>query len=106
MRRLSLSLVVTLFFSSLVFAHGNEKHVMGTVKSIGPDSISVETTGHKMETVQVTKDTQFVRGEKPSNLQELQVGDRVVIHAKPEGDKLNAAEVKSAPSNQPASSKK
>jgi hypothetical protein len=105
MRRFSLSLILAVLSSSLIFAHGNEKHVMGTIKAIGPDSISVETTTHQIETVQVTKDTKFVRGGTASTIQELKVGDRVVIHAKPAGDKLEAAEVRSAPKTQATTSK-
>lgn len=88
-------LVGTAFASGLLWAHGTEKHVMGTVTAIAPESITVETTSHQIQTVQITSQTKFLKGDKPSSLSDLKVGDRVVIHAKPSGDKLEATEVKS-----------
>lgn len=89
-------LLLNLVSVSNLSAHGNEKHVMGTIKAVGTDSITVETTSHEVQTVQITSQTKFVRGASPSSLRELKVGDRVVIHAKPSGDRLEATEVKSA----------
>jgi Domain of unknown function (DUF5666) len=105
-RKVVLLLLVTLFSTSLFFAHGNEKHVMGTVKAIGAGSISVETTDHQVQTVQISSQTKFVRSGNPSSISELNVGDRVVIHAKPSGDKLDATEVKSGAQPKNGTSKK
>lgn len=87
-------LLVVLVFTGSLFAHGNEKHVMGVVKSVGADSVTVETASHQSQTVQITAQTKFVKSGAPSSLQDLKVGDRVVIHAKPSGNKLEATEVK------------
>jgi hypothetical protein len=87
-------LLITLLCSGPLFAHGNEKHVLGTVKAVGADSVTVETTSHQSQTVQVTAQTKFIKGGAPSSLSDLKVGDRVVIHAKASGDKLQATEVK------------
>lgn len=38
--------------------------------------------------------TKFVKGTSAATLQDVKVGDRVVIHAKPEGSMLQATEVK------------
>ena len=94
-RKVVLLLLVTLFSTSVFFAHGNEKHVMGTVTAIGAGSISVETTDHQVQTVKISSQTKFVRSGNPSSISELKVGDRVVIHAKLSADKLDATEVKS-----------
>ena len=83
-----------LMFSTLVFAHGNEHHVMGTVTKIEAGSISVKTTAGDVKTVMVIWETKFVKGSSPATQQDLKVGDRVVIHAKPEGSMLHATEVK------------
>jgi hypothetical protein len=93
-RKKILVLVMGLLFTGLLFAHGNQKHVMGTVKSVGADSIVVETTSHQVQTVQTTSQTKFIKDGDVSSLSDLKVGDRVVIHAKASGDKLEAAEVK------------
>jgi hypothetical protein len=76
-----------------VFAHEGMQHVMGTVKTIGADSITVETKDNKEQVVSVNSQTKFVKAGKPSSLAELKAGDRVVIHAKLADKKLVAAEV-------------
>lgn len=88
------TICTVLIFSILVFAHGNEQHVMGTVAKIEPGSISVKTTAGDVKTVMVLPETKFVKGSSPATQQDLKVGDRVVIHAKSEGSMLHATEVK------------
>jgi hypothetical protein len=88
------TICTVLIFSTLVFAHGNEQHVMGTVAKIEPGSISVKTTAGDVRTVMVLPETKFVKGSSPAAQQDLKVGDRVVIHAKSEGSMLHATEVK------------
>jgi hypothetical protein len=41
---------LALAFSAITFAHGNEKHAMGTVTSISVNSITVESTSKKTAT--------------------------------------------------------
>ncbi len=88
--------VFTLLFalSSIVFAHGNEKHVMGTVTSISDSSITVETTGKKTVLVSLSIATKFIKSGSPVTLKDLRVGDRVVIHAMGAEDRLVASEVR------------
>ena len=83
-----------LFFASLTFAHGNEQHIMGTVASISKTSITVQTTNHDMKEVTVTDKTKFENAGAPAKADELKVGDRVVIHATKNGNKLVAETVK------------
>ncbi len=90
-------LLAVVALTGSLFAHGNEKHVLGVVKSVGADSVTVETASHQTQTVQVTAETKFVKSGAPSSLSDLKVGDKVVIHAKPSGNKLEATEVKFGP---------
>ena len=93
MRSIISTICVLLFLSALVFAHGNEKHVMGTVTKIEDGSIVVKTKeGDK--TVMVLPTTKFVKGTATVTQKDVKVGDRVVIHAMPMGDMLHATEVK------------
>jgi hypothetical protein len=87
-------LLITLLCTGSLFAHGNEKHVMGTVKAVAADSVTVETASHQSQTVQITPQTKFIKSGAPSSLSDLKAGDRVVIHAKAAGNKLEATEVK------------
>ena len=65
-----------------VRAHGGEEHVIGTVASVSPDSITVKTTANKMVTVGVVAATTFMMGKMAMKNGDLKVGNRVVIHAK------------------------
>ena len=80
-------------FAALAFAHGNEKHIMGIVASIGANSITVETTANKTITVNLTNKTKFEKSGSAATLKDLKVGDKVVIHADQSGTKLVASEV-------------
>jgi len=93
MRFVVSTICVLLFLSVFVFAHGNEKHVMGTVTKVEDGSIVVKTKeGDK--TVMVLSTTKFVKGTAAVSQKDVRVGDRVVIHAMPMGDMLQATEVK------------
>jgi uncharacterized protein DUF5666 len=87
--------VVTLLFmvSLLALAHGNEKHIMGTVTSISDSSIAVQTKDKKSVTVDVSDKTKFEKSGAAATLKDLKIGDKVVIHADVSGDKLVANEV-------------
>lgn len=86
--------LLTLGPTQSAFAHGNEKHVIGTVKSIGDHSVTVTTTDGKTQEVQVSESTLFERSGHSATLHDLAVGDRVVIHAVPKDGVLQAHTVK------------
>src|SRR5580700_4763994 len=89
------------------FAHGDLKHVSGTVEKISAGSIFVKTADGKSVEVKLVSSTVYVfhaanqsgtlsdaSPDKPAKFADLAVGDRVLVHAKPNGDTLEAAEVK------------
>jgi preprotein translocase subunit YajC len=80
--------------SGVGWAHGDQVHVMGTVSKIETDTITVATTAGGEKTVKLVAATKFLKGESPATPKDLKVGDRVVIHAKPNGPVLEATEVK------------
>ncbi len=96
---------------SAAFAHGDLKHISGTVEKITAGSVFVKTADGKSVEVKIVSSTVYVLHvasqpgtppdgslDKPAKLADLAVGDRVLIHAKPGGETLEAAEVKfSAP---------
>lgn len=83
-----------LAMSVMGFAHGTEKHVMGKVTGISDNSITVETTSKQSVTVEVNDQTRFEKSGTAGTLKDLKVGDKVVIHADPSGNKLIAHEVR------------
>ena len=101
LRSLAVLLAIGLIAGSAL-AHGDKKHVVGTVEKTSADSVTVKTADGKSVEVKLVATTTFLlrRGnaDKPAKLSDLAVGDRVVIHATAKGDTLEAAEVKfSAP---------
>jgi hypothetical protein len=87
--------VLTLLFalSLMAFAHGKEKHIMGTVTNISANSVTLETTDKKSVTVEVNDKTKFEKSGSPASPKALKIGDKVVIHADQSGVKLVAKEV-------------
>ncbi len=83
-------LIAILAVATVAFAHGNEKHVMGTVTEVSEKSITVETMDKQKVTVFIVADTKFVKGTSSATLKDLKVGDRVVIHAAKTQDGLQA----------------
>ena len=67
--------------ATAALAHGGEEHVIGTVSKVAPDSITVKTAV-KMVTVAVAPGTKFIKSKAAAKIGDLNVGDRVVIHAK------------------------
>ena len=82
---LALALVPT-----IVSAHGNEIHVIGTVTEISDTSVTVKTTAGKTVEVGFDAKTTYTRAKQPIQKTDIKVGDRVVIHAVKVKEKLVA----------------
>jgi len=94
MKRTILAVHAVLILATLVWAHGGEQHVMGTVTKVEKMSISVKTSDGTVKTVMIMKETKVVKNGSAAKLEDLKVGDRVVIHAQAMGDMLHATEIK------------
>ena len=89
-----LTLLAIISLAAVAFAHGTDKHVLGTVTKITDTEITVETQAKEVQVVKIAPDTSFVKSGASASLKDLKVGDRVVIHAKPAGSDLIAHEVR------------
>jgi hypothetical protein len=79
---------------AVLAAHGDAIHVTGTVKTIAPGSVTVETAKHEIVTVVLTAKTEVMKSAAKADIKDLKVGDRVVIHAmKNKEGQLEAEEV-------------
>jgi hypothetical protein len=110
--KLYVLLAISALMASAVLAHGDKKHVIGTLEKINADSVVVKTAAGKSVEVKLAASTVYVSHnankdeDKPARLSDLAVGDRVVIHATPKGETLEANEIKfSAPATAAVKSK-
>ena len=96
--RAFLCIALLAFGAGLAVAHGEKKHVTGTVEKINVDSVVVKTMDGRSVEVKLTPTTTYTsrvgNESKPAAVSDLAVGNRVVIHATPKGDTLEADEVR------------
>jgi hypothetical protein len=99
--------VLLALFAGNAFAHGNKVHVSGTIEKINSDSVVVKKEDGKSVEVKLAASTVYVlhvpsdsvkpsgvNEDKPAKVSDLAVGDKVVIHATPKDNALEAAEIK------------
>jgi hypothetical protein len=97
-RRAFTLLLSFLFVAIALSAHGDKKHVIGTIEKLNSGSVTVKTRDGKSVQVKLVPTTVYVArvatADKPAALSDLAVGENVVIHATPKGDDLEADEVR------------
>jgi hypothetical protein len=88
-------------------AHGDKKHVIGTIEKLNSGSVTVKTRDGKSVEVKLVPTTVYVArvatADKPAALSDLAVGENVVIHATPKGEELEANEVRFSSPSAPGS---
>lgn len=94
MRRVTTLCISLVLFAAVAFTHGDEQHLLGTVTKITDKSIAIETKDKKTTEVALTPETKCMKGDAPAALKDVKVGDRVVVNAKKDGEKLVATMVK------------
>jgi len=102
MKNILFALLVVLLLSSLLTAHGNLEHILGTVVEVTDHSISVKTSDGATIVVAFDAETRFLKAGSPASIKDVVVGARVAIHAHKNGDKFHAAEIKIGASPQKA----
>ena len=94
--------LLAILLASPAFAHGDKKHVIGTIEKISPESVMVKTQDGKSVEVKLASTTVYVTNDgKPAKFADAAVGQRVVIHATPKGTELIADELKFAAAGSP-----
>lgn len=93
--------LLSLIVPTLLFAHGNATHVMGTVTETGHDHIVVKTTKGKLVTVTINAETILQHNGITTKDVRPAVGNRVIAETVKDGDGLVAKELRfSAPKSQ------
>src|SRR5262245_26890438 len=77
-----LTILTILISATLLMAHGDATHIMGTVTAIDGSHLTVMTQAGKSEMVMLEKGTKYLNGAKAATPADLKVGTRVVIDAK------------------------
>ncbi len=97
-RRFCALLAALAFVAVLAAAHGDKKHVIGTIQKLDAASVTVKTRDGKSVEVKLVSSTAYVKRvdtvDKPAALSDLAIGENVVVHATPKGDDLEADEVR------------
>jgi hypothetical protein len=90
-----ITLLIAFALAAPAFAHGDKKHIIGTIEKLSPEAVIVKTKDGKSVEVKIAPTTTYVTsGDQPAKFGDLAVGQRVVIHADPKGADLIAANVK------------
>ncbi len=79
MRLLSLLFLSIVSIATIVSAHGNNDHVRGVVTQISATSVTVQISGQTTKTLTLNEKTTFEKSGRAAQLNDLKVGDRVVI---------------------------
>src|ERR1700680_3347701 len=91
-RRVFTLLLTFLFVAITLSAHGDKKHVIGTIEKLDSGSVTVKTRDGKSVQVRLVPSTVYVArvatADKPAVFADLAVGENVVIHATPKGGDL------------------
>ena len=90
-------LAAALSWQAPALAHGGSEHLMGTVKAVDDQSLTVDTKNRKEAKVKVDADTKFEKSGQPATAKDLSVGDRVVVHTRSGKGRQTAVLVKFGP---------
>jgi len=92
-----IAMLIAFVLAVPAFAHGEKKHVIGTIEKVSPEAVIVKTKEGKAIEVKLAPTTTYVTSaDQPAKFTDLAVGQRVVIHADPKGGDLIAATIKFA----------
>lgn len=93
-----LAAAALLTLAAAAWAHNGIEHVMGTLSAKDARSVTVETVKHTKVTVLLDPSTTFTWNDKSASLNDLKLGERVVVNAK-EGaaEQLHAVSVRWGP---------
>ena len=88
-------LLTILMLAAVSQADDRLENVMGTVKVISANSITVETMRKtpKSVTISVLPSTKFIKDGAVASVKDLKVEDRAVVSIKPNGEKFDAVTV-------------
>lgn len=75
-------------------AHERGDRARGFVERVGGAEIAVKAPDGNVISFLVTADTRFTRGDSAATLDQVEVGERVVVEGRRSGERLEAVRVK------------
>jgi hypothetical protein len=79
MKRFALFVAMFVLVGTLAFAHEGNEHVRGVVTQVSAQSVTVQTAPNVTKTLTLSDKTTFKKAGKVARLEDVKVGDRVVI---------------------------
>lgn len=100
---LVLALTTGALLPKVAIAHERGDRARGVVERVDRAEIAVKASDGHVVAFVVTADTRFTRGDSAATLDEVDVGERVVVEGRRSGERLEAVRVKlGASRNAPA----
>lgn len=87
---------------ALSAGHEGGLDARGTIKAIGADEVVLSTARGTDQAYALGPDTRFRRGTAPARREDVRAGERAVVHARRDGEKLHATEIRLAPEGAPS----
>ncbi len=87
-------LFLLILASTGLWAHEGSTHILGTVTSVAPDHVVVQTPDNKTLTFKTTAQTRYRTTKEASTREALKVGHRVVAEVTKDAAGLTASEVR------------
>src|SRR5207302_4526714 len=81
LKKLTACAFALLLLAGVLLAHGNATHLMGTVTAVGKDTVTIQDKDGKPVVVMLEKTTKYFKSKKPTSVDEMKIGTRVVIDA-------------------------
>ena len=75
-----LSVLVAFALPIAAFAHGGAPHILGTVKNVDGNVLTVEAKNHRSTKVLLDERTRFEKDGAEASAKDLEAGERVVVH--------------------------
>ena len=87
-------LVTMPLFTSPLWAHGDSKHILGTVTEAAEDHVVVKTTKGESISITFRPETNFQHNGIHKKDARPQVGDRLIAEVSKDGDEIVATEIR------------
>ena len=94
MKRILMLILTFGLFAGAAYAQNGMQHVMGTVTAITDTNVSVKTMHGTVQTIALSGDTKYLKDDAAITLQDIKVGDHIMVDTATKDGQVMATEVK------------